>query len=134
MTEGDSAHVVVVQGGRVLLLRRGPDAPRAPGRWCVPGGRIEPGETPAQAAVRELAAGAGIDPPYQLAFAGLAGGNRYVFRAERPTLYPFDARCRDEEHDAACWVDAPGFASLRLAPWTLPVLTTYVLAAGRVGA
>lgn len=39
--------------GRVLLLRRGPGAPWMPGRWGLPGGGIDPGETAAEAAVRE---------------------------------------------------------------------------------
>jgi mutator protein MutT len=37
---------------RVLLVRRG-RAPSA-GEWTLPGGRVEPGETPEQAVVREL--------------------------------------------------------------------------------
>jgi len=43
---------VVARDGRVLLVQRA-KAPNA-GRWGFPGGRIEPGETVAQAAVREL--------------------------------------------------------------------------------
>jgi ADP-ribose pyrophosphatase YjhB (NUDIX family) len=38
--------------GRLLLIQRG-HAPNA-GRWSVPGGRIEPGETPEQAVEREV--------------------------------------------------------------------------------
>lgn len=47
------ASIACFRGGSVLLARRG----RAPwrGRWSLPGGRIEPGETAAQAALRELA-------------------------------------------------------------------------------
>lgn len=43
---------VVVHGANVLLVRRinPPDA----GKWGFPGGWIDPGETMAQAAVREL--------------------------------------------------------------------------------
>jgi len=37
--------------GRVLFVERHPDIPQG-GKWCVPGGRVEKGETPAQAAVR----------------------------------------------------------------------------------
>ena len=39
-------------GGRLLLVRRGQDPER--GRWSVPGGRVEPGETSQEAAVREV--------------------------------------------------------------------------------
>lgn len=39
-------------GGRVLLVRRG--RPPGAGTWSLPGGRIEAGEAPADAAVREV--------------------------------------------------------------------------------
>jgi 8-oxo-dGTP diphosphatase len=38
--------------GRLLLIQRGHD-PEA-GRWSLPGGRVEPGETDAQALAREM--------------------------------------------------------------------------------
>ena len=38
--------------GRLLLIKRGHD-PEA-GKWSLPGGRIEPGETDAQALMREM--------------------------------------------------------------------------------
>ena len=38
--------------GRLLLIKRGHE-PEA-GKWSLPGGRIEPGETDAQALVREM--------------------------------------------------------------------------------
>jgi 8-oxo-dGTP diphosphatase len=38
--------------GRLLLIRRGHD-PEA-GRWSLPGGRVEPGESDAQALAREM--------------------------------------------------------------------------------
>jgi 8-oxo-dGTP diphosphatase len=44
---------VVIDGqGRLLMIKRG----RAPGAglWSIPGGRIEPGETDAEALVREM--------------------------------------------------------------------------------
>jgi len=44
--------VVRDEAGRLLLVRRG-HAPSA-GLWSVPGGRVEPGETPEQAAAREV--------------------------------------------------------------------------------
>jgi mutator protein MutT len=44
---------VVVDGGELLLVRRGRGP--AAGEWSIPGGRVEPGETLAEAVVRELA-------------------------------------------------------------------------------
>ena len=42
----------MLDGGRVLLVRRG--QPPGEGLWSVPGGRLEPGETLAQAVAREV--------------------------------------------------------------------------------
>lgn len=44
---------IAVVDDRLLLIRRG-HGPAA-GEWSVPGGRVEPGETLAEAVVRELA-------------------------------------------------------------------------------
>ncbi len=46
--------------GRLLFVRRAAGAPRA-GFWSPPSGRIEPGETPAQAVRREAREELGIE-------------------------------------------------------------------------
>lgn len=51
-TRTDCVGVVCLKGKSVLLIQRG-TAPRK-GEWSIPGGRIENGETEAQAAIREL--------------------------------------------------------------------------------
>ena len=51
--------VVRDEAGRLLLVRRG--HPPSAGLWSVPGGRVEAGETPAQAAVREVREETGLD-------------------------------------------------------------------------
>lgn len=50
---------VVVDEGRVVLIRRGKEPLR--GRWVVPGGTVELGETLEQAVVRELKEETGLD-------------------------------------------------------------------------
>jgi ADP-ribose pyrophosphatase YjhB (NUDIX family) len=50
--------VVVDPAGRLLLVRRGRD-PGA-GLWSIPGGKVEPGESRAEAVVRELAEETGL--------------------------------------------------------------------------
>ena len=50
--------VIRDETGRLLLVQRGRE-PGA-GRWSLPGGRVEPGETPAAAAAREVAEETGL--------------------------------------------------------------------------
>jgi 8-oxo-dGTP diphosphatase len=51
--------IIKDQAGRLLLIKRG-HAPQA-GRWSLPGGRVEPGETDQQAVVREIHEETGLE-------------------------------------------------------------------------
>ena len=53
------AGVVIVADGAILLVQRGHE-PQL-GRWSVPGGRVEPGETLQQAAAREAHEETGLE-------------------------------------------------------------------------
>jgi len=49
----DTAAVVIVRNNKALILQRGYTAPWMPGKWNLPGGGIDQGETPIKAAKRE---------------------------------------------------------------------------------
>jgi 8-oxo-dGTP pyrophosphatase MutT (NUDIX family) len=55
--------VLTDRAGAVLLQLRAPDAVAEPGQWGLPGGHVEPGETPARAAARELVEETGLVVP-----------------------------------------------------------------------
>lgn len=59
MTNG--AKVLLYRGRDVLLQRRTLDAPGGPGMWTMFGGEIEDGESPEEAAVREMREELGIE-------------------------------------------------------------------------
>lgn len=54
-----AASTAVFRGNEILLVKRGPSGAR-PGLWSLPGGHIEPGETAADAAAREVFEETGI--------------------------------------------------------------------------
>jgi mutator protein MutT len=73
---------VVLHEGHVLLVRRG--KPPVAGKWSIPGGMVELGETTAQAVVREIEEECGL----RVRLAGLAGVlDRVVSDAEGRIRY-----------------------------------------------
>jgi 8-oxo-dGTP diphosphatase len=94
--------VAILREGRVLAARR------VAGGWELPGGKVEPGETPNDAAVREIAEelGCGIevqgwlDPEVEIR-QGL------VLRVATATLAAGEPVPRPGEHDAIRWL-GPG--------------------------
>ena len=58
MPELAAVGAIAVRDGRLLLVKRG--RPPAVGRWSVPGGRVEPGESEPDAVVREVAEETGL--------------------------------------------------------------------------
>jgi 8-oxo-dGTP diphosphatase len=121
------AGAIVLDGaGRLLLIRRG----REPGRglWSLPGGRCEPGEDAAAAAVRETHEETGLE----------VTAGRLVGRVERPgpggiTYLIDDLACTvtggtlraGDDADDARWVGAAELAALPVTEGLLDALTRW---------
>lgn len=123
MREGDETAVRVVvaavieRNGLILAARRTEPAELA-GRWEFPGGKVEPGETDADALVREcreeigvrVAVGERIGPEYPI-----AGGTMTV-RTYRAVIVDGGEPETLQDHDILMWV-RPGTPEARALPW-----------------
>ena len=101
-------NLVVDGADRLLLLRRAASATLGPGLWGLPAGKIEPGETPAAAAARELreeiGCGHGVEVLRQL------DPVRDSYYGGKFEIHLFHLRWRhgrillNDEHTAYAWV------------------------------
>ncbi len=100
----------VVRGGRVLAARR-TSPPEAAGRWELPGGKVEPGETPEEAVVRELHEELGLT----VRVAGWLAGSAPIGTTHRlcvALVRPGPGEPRPTEHDRVRWLHADELASV----------------------
>jgi 8-oxo-dGTP diphosphatase len=94
----------ILRDGRVLAARR-TSPPEAAGRWELPGGKVEPGETPDAAVVREVAEELGC----RIAVSGwlperVPIGDRHVLTVALALLQDGDPV--PHEHDELRWLGA----------------------------
>jgi 8-oxo-dGTP diphosphatase len=116
--------VVKDDRGRLLLIKRG-HAPGA-GLWSLPGGRIEPGETDAEALVREMSEETGlvIAPGQLIGIVRRPAGEGSVFdiRDYAATVTGGTLRAGDDAADAR-WTDASEMESLPMTEGLVEALT-----------
>lgn len=117
----------IVRDGRVLAARRTAPAAAA-GRWEFPGGKVEPGETPASALVREVGEELGCRIEVTGWLPGEAAiGETHVLTVATASLT--DGEPVPHEHDAVRWL---GRAELDDVDWLdpdrpfLPALRTHL--------
>jgi 8-oxo-dGTP diphosphatase len=105
---------VIERGGRFLLCRR-PAGKRHAGLWEFPGGKFLPGESPLEAARRELAEELGVEVLSlgDRLLAAADPGSSFVVEFHRAAIA---GEPRPLEHDELAWVAPEDFASYALAP------------------
>ena len=110
--------VLLDSDSRTLLLLRPLSTSWAPGKWGFPGGRIEPGESPRDAAVREAVEETTLEigqvKPVKLKL------DRNV-RAYYTREYSGEVEI-DYEHDDWAWVHQDDLSRYELAPHVTEIL------------
>jgi 8-oxo-dGTP diphosphatase len=105
--------VFVFRGGRLLAMRRSRDNDAAPGAWEALSGRVNPGEQPFDAAVREAQEESGlsvrVEPRPVLSYAAKRNRDEMIVVAYRGQA-PSGEVVLSEEHDAFAWMTLDEFA------------------------
>ena len=121
--------VITDRAGRLLLIRRGHEPET--GRWSLPGGRVEPGETDEQAVVREVLEETGLS----VACGALVGevtrpwpdGRTLAIRDYAATVTGGQLAAGDDAADAR-WADRGDLGRLPLTSGLLAALTAWGVA------
>jgi 8-oxo-dGTP diphosphatase len=118
---------VVDASGRILALQRSATAKNNAGKWDLPGGKCEPGETPEDALAREVAEETGL-----AILRDRALDSERSEQAKRVVLYMLwegrvlgDAVQLSSEHDAYRWCTRDELGELDWAPHLQRPITAY---------
>jgi 8-oxo-dGTP diphosphatase len=118
-----AACALIDADGRVLLAKRPPGRPLA-GLWEFPGGKVEPGETPEAALIRELEEELAIAvAPKCLAAFTFASHSYEAFHLLMP-LYvcrTWDGEVRPQQGQEITWVRAAKLADYAMPPADEPL-------------
>ncbi|HZI92776.1 MAG TPA: (deoxy)nucleoside triphosphate pyrophosphohydrolase [Patescibacteria group bacterium] len=123
---------VAVREGRVLLTRRKPGA-HLEHHWEFPGGKLEPGEEPAHALIREIEEELGVEATVEAPFAF----NYHAYPEKRVLLLTYAVSLAGRPEPLGCaelgWFDAEAVGKLLMPPADGPILERLIprLVAGR---
>jgi 8-oxo-dGTP diphosphatase len=112
--------VVRDSAGRLLLIRRGHEP--SLGLWSLPGGRIDPGESAADAAAREVREETGLDVDVGPLLASVEIGD-FLVHDFAATVVGGELRAGDDASEVR-WCSDEELARLELTPGLLAALTS----------
>lgn len=120
-----SAVMIANENSEILIVRRGSTAPWMPRKWSLPGGTIEDGESPVDAALREVYEEVDLEiEPGALQKMTVSGPVEYYFCPHggwrgTPRLKLTDGIL---ENDAMSWESLDNVSNFDLLPGLLGVL------------
>ncbi|KAJ3274017.1 hypothetical protein HDV01_003687 [Terramyces sp. JEL0728] len=110
---------IIKNGESVFMCQRSMDKSTYPGYWEYPGGKIEPGETPEIAIMRELLEEVGITA-LEMELLGYWQNDTYSIDAFVVSKYEGEPRIQENQIDCR-WVLINDTDNYRLPPLTYPV-------------
>lgn len=114
--------VICFKGDNVLLIKR--SKPPKAGDWSLPGGRVEPGETLREAALRELAEETGVEATLSVKVAEIDadfGSHHFILHDYLAIWQSGDAVAGDDAADAQ-WFGLDEISALGMWPKTEAVI------------
>jgi 8-oxo-dGTP diphosphatase len=114
---------VIQIGDEFLACRRAPQKNQA-GKWEFPGGKVEPGETDAQALIREIREELTVD----VHVGDLVAESRSISGPQEIVMYTYFAQLisrkptQSSDHDKLLWVSKSELESLDWADLDVPVI------------
>jgi 8-oxo-dGTP pyrophosphatase MutT (NUDIX family) len=113
-----SATVAVINNEqKILLLRRGSTAPWMPGRYCLPGGKVEQNEDLINCAIRELCEETGIVivdnnylAPFTVQYSSGYSKTIFTITMNNPVVN------LNWEHDNYVWANSSDIINLNIVP------------------
>jgi 8-oxo-dGTP diphosphatase len=111
----DCVAFLLVDGDRFLVERRRRDKTVDPGAVAIPGGHLEPGESPVQALHRELAEELGLTTPDPQYFCTLLNPSEELRKLHYYAVHSWSGEIQNNEAEELLWLPLNDLQDLDLA-------------------